>query len=367
MFDIGFSELLLIAVIGLLVLGPERLPTAVRTTSLWVGRLRRQFNQIRAEVEREIGADEIRAQLRNESILDDLRQSREALESSAREITRTAHRDAASCRAPRCRQSRQNAVNTREPPAPEQETDREMPLIEHLTELRQRLINVIVALLAVFLSLVYFANHIYSFVAEPLRRFLPDGATMIATEVASPFLAPFKLTLVVAAMVVMPYVLFQAWAFVAPGMYRQEKRFALPLLASSIVLFYSGVAFAYYVVCPMVFGFFTSVSPAGVTVMTDINHYLNFVLTMFFAFGFAFEIPVATVLLVWAGITTPQALTSKRPYIVVGCFVIGMVLTPPDVFSQTLLAVPMWMLFEVGVWASRWLLATKARDDAATE
>lgn len=258
-------------------------------------------------------------------------------------------------------------MNTREPPAPEQETDREMPLIEHLTELRQRLINVILALLAAFLSLVYFANNIYSFVAEPLRRFLPDGATMIATEVASPFLAPFKLTLVVAAMIVMPYVLFQAWAFVAPGMYRQEKRFALPLLASSIVLFYCGVAFAYYVVCPMVFGFFTSVSPVGVTVMTDINHYLNFVLTMFFAFGFAFEIPVATVLLVWAGITTPQALTSKRPYIVVGCFAIGMVLTPPDVFSQTLLAVPMWLLFEVGVWASRWLLATKARDDAATE
>ena len=148
-----------------------------------------------------------------------------------------------------------------------------------------------------------------------------------------------------------------------PG--KKEKRFALPLLASSIVLFYGGVAFAYYVVCPMVFGFFTSMSPAGVTVMTDINHYLSFVLTMFFAFGFAFEIPVATVLLVWAGITTPQALTSKRPYIVVGCFVIGMVLTPPDVFSQTMLAVPMWMLFETGVLASRWLLATKARDEEA--
>jgi sec-independent protein translocase protein TatC len=258
-------------------------------------------------------------------------------------------------------------MNAKVPPGPEQETDREMPLIEHLTELRERLIRVIVTLLAVFLSLVYFANNIYSFVAAPLRRFLPDGATMIATEVASPFLAPFKLTLVVAAMAVMPYVLHQAWAFVAPGMYRQEKRFALPLLISSIVLFYCGVAFAYYVVCPMVFGFFTSVSPVGVTVMTDINHYLNFVLTMFFAFGFAFEIPVATVLLVWTGITSPAALVSKRPYIVVGCFVLGMVLTPPDVFSQTMLAVPMWMLFEVGVWASRWLLATKARDAATTE
>lgn len=248
------------------------------------------------------------------------------------------------------------------PPSPGQGGDREMPLIEHLTELRTRLIRAMVAVLAVFGALFYFANDIYQFVSEPLRRFLPEGSTMIATEVASPFLAPFKLTLVVAALLAMPFVLFQAWAFVAPGMYRHEKRFAVPLLVSSILLFYGGVAFAYYLVCPMVFGFFTSISPEGVAVMTDINHYLDFVLTMFFAFGFAFEIPVATVLLVWAGITTPQALTEKRPYVIVGCFVVGMVLTPPDVFSQTMLAVPMWMLFEIGLLASRWLLAEKARN-----
>ena len=199
------------------------------------------------------------------------------------------------------------------PPSPGEGGDREMPLIEHLTELRTRLIRAMVAVLAVFGALFYFANDIYQFVSEPLRRFLPEGSTMIATEVASPFLAPFKLTLVVAALLAMPFVLFQAWAFVAPGMYRHEKRFAVPLLVSSILLFYGGVAFAYYFVCPMVFGFFTSMSPEGVAVMTDINHYLDFVLTMFFAFGFAFEIPVATVLLVWAGITTPQALTEKRP------------------------------------------------------
>lgn len=189
---------------------------------------------------------------------------------------------------------------------------------------------------------------------------------MIATEVASPFLAPFKLTLIVAALLAMPYVLYQAWAFIAPGMYRHEKRFALPLLVSSIVLFYSGVAFAYYLVCPMVFGFFTHISPEGVSVMTDINHYLDFVLTLFFAFGFAFEVPVATVLLVWAGITTPQALTDKRPYVIVGCFVVGMLLTPPDVFSQTMLAVPMWGLFEIGIVASRLLLAEKARTAASS-
>lgn len=252
------------------------------------------------------------------------------------------------------------------PPAPRQDGDREMPLIEHLTELRTRLIHAIVAVLAVFAALFYFANDIYHFVSEPLRRFLPEGSTMIATEVASPFLAPFKLTLVVAALLAMPYVLYQAWAFVAPGMYRHEKRFAVPLLLSSILLFYGGVAFAYYLVCPMVFGFFTSISPEGVAVMTDINHYLDFVLTMFFAFGFAFEIPVATVLLVWAGITTPQSLQEKRPYVIVGCFVVGMVLTPPDVFSQTMLAVPMWMLFEIGLVASRWLLREKARNTASS-
>ncbi len=251
-------------------------------------------------------------------------------------------------------------------PPPSPSADAEMPLIAHLTELRQRLIRALVVVLLTFASLVYFANDIYHFVSEPLRRFLPEGSTMIATEVASPFLAPFKLTLVVAALLAMPYVLYQAWAFVAPGMYRHEKRFALPLLVSSIALFYAGVAFAYYLVCPMVFGFFTRISPEGVSVMTDINHYLDFVLTMFFAFGFAFEVPVATVLLVWAGITTPQALTDKRPYVVVGCFVVGMLLTPPDVFSQTMLAVPMWGLFEIGIVASRLLLAEKARTAASS-
>lgn len=253
---------------------------------------------------------------------------------------------------------------TAELPPPQEGADQEMPLVEHLTELRRRLLYGIGAVLLVFAALAYFSNQIYTFVSEPLRRFLPPGSTMIATEVASPFLAPFKLTLIVAAMLAMPYVLYQAWAFVAPGMYRHEKRFALPLLISSIVLFYGGVAFAYYAVCPLVFGFFTSISPEGVAVMTDINHYLDFVLTMFFAFGFAFEIPVATVLLVWAGVTTPEALVAKRPYVIVGCFVIAAVLTPPDVFSQTTMAVPMCVLFELGVLASRWLRYEQRRQSA---
>ena len=238
-------------------------------------------------------------------------------------------------------------------PANAPDGDREMSLIEHLTELRSRLLRAIAALLAAFLALSYYANPLYQFVAEPLQRYLPAGSTMIATEVGSPFVAPFKLAFVAGALLAMPYILYQVWAFVAPGMYRHEKRFALSLLVSSIVLFYSGVAFAYFVVCPLVFAFITSTTPVGVTVMTDINHYLDFVLAMFFAFGAAFEVPVATVLMVWAGLTTPEALVEKRPYIIVGCFVVGAVLTPPDVVSQVMLALPMWLLFEIGIFASR--------------
>jgi sec-independent protein translocase protein TatC len=176
---------------------------------------------------------------------------------------------------------------------------------------------------------------------------------MIATEVASPFLTPFKLTLFAAIFVAIPYVLYQAWAFIAPGMYQKEKRFAFPVLASSVLLFYFGAAFAYFVVFPLIFGFFTSVGPTDVAIMTDINHYLNFILKLFFAFGLAFEIPIAALIAIWAGITTPDDLAKKRPYIIVGCFVFGMLLTPPDVISQALLAIPMWLLFEVGVFAGR--------------
>lgn len=245
------------------------------------------------------------------------------------------------------------------------EDDKALPLVEHLTELRDRLLRCLMAILIVFLALYSFANEIYSFVSEPLRKFLPEGATMIATDVASPFLTPFKLTLVLAVFAAVPYLLFQIWSFVAPGMYRHEKRFAIPLLCSSVLLFYGGIAFAYFVVFPLVFGFFTSIGPTEMTVMTDINSYLNFILKLFFAFGIAFEIPIATVLLVWAGITTPDNLASKRRFIIVGCFILGMLLTPPDVISQALLAFPMWLLFEVGVVLSRWI--EKDRDGQAAQ
>jgi len=234
-------------------------------------------------------------------------------------------------------------------------TDQPLPLITHLTELRDKLLRALLAVLLIFICLFPFSNDIYAFVSEPLRSILPPGASMIATEVASPFFTPFKLTLVVALFLAMPYVLYQAWSFIAPGMYRHEKRLAVPLMASSVLLFYAGAAFAYFVVFPLIFAFFTSVAPKDITIMTDINSYLDFVLKLFFAFGLAFEIPIAAVLLIWAGITTPQALASKRPYIIVGCFIFGMLLTPPDIFSQTLLAVPMWLLFEAGIFFGRWM------------
>jgi sec-independent protein translocase protein TatC len=233
--------------------------------------------------------------------------------------------------------------------------DQGQPLIEHLIELRGRLLKSFGAVFVIFIPLFYFANPIYQYVSGPLRAYLPEGTTMIATEVASPFLTPFKLTLVLAIFIAIPYILHQVWSFISPGLYSNEKKVALPLLLSSIILFYSGIAFAFYIVFPLVFGFFTSVAPDGVTVMTDINRYLDFVLKLFFAFGLAFEIPIATVLLVWSGATDVDSLRRKRPYVVVGCFIVGMLLTPPDVISQALLALPMWVLFEVGILFSIWI------------
>lgn len=245
---------------------------------------------------------------------------------------------------------------------PQDHNHPQAPLIEHLIELRSRLMRAVVAILVIFLGLYAFANDIYTFVAQPLMALLPEGSQMIATEVASPFLAPFKLTLVVAVFIAVPYVLHQAWAFVAPGLYDNEKALAIPILASSVGLFYAGAAFAYYVVFPLLFKFFTQTGPEDVTVMTDINAYLNFVLKLFFAFGVAFEIPIATFLLILSGATTVESLAKKRPYILLGCFVIGMLLTPPDVVSQSLLAIPMYLLYEVGLLFGRLVRPRKGTD-----
>ncbi|HAU03870.1 MULTISPECIES: twin-arginine translocase subunit TatC [Pseudoalteromonas] len=221
--------------------------------------------------------------------------------------------------------------------------------VGHLIELRNRLMKALLSILLIFIALVYFANDIYSFVAAPLIANLPSTATMIATDVTAPFFAPFKLTLFVALFAAIPMILHQVWSFIAPGLYQHEKRMLMPILASSILLFYSGIAFCYFVVLPIILGFFTNTGPDMMTLAPDISSYLSFALKLFFAFGIAFEIPVAIMLLCWSGATTTKSLKEKRPYIVVGVFVVAMFLTPPDVLSQTLLALPMLLLFELGL------------------
>ena len=242
--------------------------------------------------------------------------------------------------------------------------DADQPFIAHLVELRDRMIKALVVVGLTFVGLSFWANEIYAYVAGPLTRHMPPGAQMIAIGVASPFLAPLKLTLVVAICAAMPFVLYQAWAFIAPGLYRHEKRLALPLLVASILLFFGGMAFAYFVVFPLVFQFMLMTAPPGVAVMTDINQYMDFVLTLFMAFGVSFQVPIATILLIASGVISREDIADKRPYVIVLAFIIGAVLTPPDVISQTLLAVPIWLLFELGLAFSR-LLAPAARDAKA--
>lgn len=236
--------------------------------------------------------------------------------------------------------------------APELESE-SVSLISHLLELRRRLLMCIAVVLVIFATLVYFRGTIYNWVAEPLLAVLPHHASMIATQVAAPFLTPVKLTIVCSFFIAIPFILSQVWLFIAPGLYRSEKRLVLPLVVASTVLFYAGMTFAYFVVFPLAFKFFTAVAPVGVTIATDISSYLDFVLKLFFAFGAAFEIPIATVLICWSGITSVQSLSAKRPYVIVAVFVIGMLLTPPDIISQTLLALPMWFLFELGLFFAR--------------
>ncbi|MGU3787301.1 Sec-independent protein translocase subunit TatC [Escherichia coli] len=241
--------------------------------------------------------------------------------------------------------------------------DDTQPLISHLIELRKRLLNSIIAILVIFLALVYFANDIYQLVSAPLISKMPVGATMIATDVASPFFTPIKLTFMVSVILSVPIILYQVWAFVAPALYKHERRLVVPLLVSSTLLFYIGMAFAYFVVFPLAFGFLTHAAPEGVLVSTDIRSYLDFVMALFMAFGVSFEVPVAIVLLCWMGVTTPEDLRKKRPYVLVGAFVVGMLLTPPDVFSQTLLAIPMYCLFEVGVFFARFYTGMRLTRD----
>lgn len=252
------------------------------------------------------------------------------------------------------------------PESPVPDIEDAQPLVAHLTELRDRLLRSILAVLLVFLVLMNFSNELFLIVSEPMRAALPAGTTMIATEVAAPFLTPFKLSFYMAMLVAVPYVLHQIWSFVSPGLYRHEKRLAVPLLVSSVMLFYCGVAFAHFVVLPLMFKVLSATGPIGIAYTPDITRFLDITLKLFMGFGVAFEIPVATVLLVMSGATTPQSLAAKRPYIVVGCFVIGAILTPPDPISQSMMAIPMWLLFELGVLVGRLLYRPSDDDDAST-
>lgn len=249
------------------------------------------------------------------------------------------------------------------PPTSEHYTEQGLPLISHLLELRTRLLRVIRVITVVFLSMVYFSNNIYHYIAIPLTSQLPKGSSMIATGVATPFFTPIKLTMVLSIFISIPIILHQIWAFIAPGLYKHERKLIAPLVVSSALLFYAGMTFAYYVVFPLVFSFFTSTAPEGVTIATDISSYLDFILKLLFAFGLAFEIPIATLLLCWTGATTAEKLKTKRPYIIVSAFVIGMLLTPPDVISQTLLAVPMLILFELGLLFANFYVPKNEKND----
>jgi sec-independent protein translocase protein TatC len=240
-------------------------------------------------------------------------------------------------------------------------------LMSHLVELRDRVVRIVIAVLVIFAGLFYWANDIYVYMAEPLTRHLPEGSSMIAIDVASPFLTPFKLVLMLSVFLAMPVILHQCWSFVAPGLYANEKRIAGPLLVSSILLFYAGVSFAYFIVFPLVFAFFTSIGPEMVNISTDIGRYLDFVLALFFGFGLAFEVPIATIILVAIGFTTPKKLGEKRPFVIVGAFIMGMLLTPPDIISQVLLALPIWVLFEGGLIASRIIFRDRNFDEEDDE
>ena len=225
----------------------------------------------------------------------------------------------------------------------------EQPLIKHLFDLRTTALRCVISIILITIILLPFANQIYSFIATPLIAKLPEGSSMIATEVASPFFAPFKLTLFCGIFFSIPYILYQTWSFIAPGLYINERQLILPLLISSSLLFYLGIFFAYYAVFPILFAFLTTTAPSNITIMTDINHYLDFILKLFFAFGISFEIPIATILLIKSNFITIEKLSSNRPYIILFAFFVGMLLTPPDVISQILLAIPIWVLFEIGL------------------
>ncbi|HIF47303.1 twin-arginine translocase subunit TatC [Candidatus Thioglobus sp.] len=244
-------------------------------------------------------------------------------------------------------------------------TSKEMTFVQHLVELRDILLRSVIAILVIFISLFPFANEVYSFIAAPIINVLPQGSNLIAIGVISPFLTPLKMALIMAVYLAMPYLLYQVWKFIAPALYKHERQMIVPLVVSSTILFYAGLLFSFYIVFPVIFGFLSSIGPSIVDFTPDIQYYLDFVLKVSFAFGIAFEVPIATILLIMFGVTTIEKLKKNRPYIVIGAFVVGMLLTPPDIISQTLIAIPMWLLFEAGLIFAP-LFTRKEKEDTET-
>src|ERR1700733_12718967 len=352
LFEGRFSEILIIFVLALIVLGPEKLPRVVGELGRWVGRARAMARQFREQLEEEVQLEEAR------------KAQRAAPPPPPPRPPPPPHRSPQPRRPPRTRRP----PTPPPPPAPmseEPEALAEGTLISHLLELRDRLLRSLVAVGLAFMPCVYYSNDLFTFISRPLLAKLPQGSNLIATGVMSPFTTPFKLSFFAALMIAMPYVIYQLWAFVAPGLYRGERRFPVPLLVSSILLFYVGIGFAYYFVFPVMFEFFTHTTPKGVSMMTDINNYLDFVLTMFFCFGLAFEVPVAVVLLVVMGLVRIEKLQKNRCYFLIVIFILAALLTPPDAISHFSLAIPMYFLYEGGILMARILSRGKSAAAAA--
>ena len=326
MFDIGFWELFLIFILLLFVVGPDKLPVVAEYLGRWFGKIQRYFFELKDSIQNETNStsDDI------SSILEDQKNQIKDLEEKYLKHKK---------RIKMAKDNSDSSFNS---------------LIPHLKELRTRFLKSLIFVLVIFVILFPFADLIYNQLAEPLLDKLPAGSNMIAIDVASPFFIPFKLVLILSVFISIPFLLYHLWMFTAPGLYEKEKKLVLPILISSSLLFYLGAAFAYFVVFPLLFGFFISIAE-GISVMTDIGRYLDFVITLFFAFGLAFEVPIVTIILVITNVSTPKSLAAKRPYVIVGAFVVGMLLTPPDVISQTLLAIPIWLLYELGIFFSKFI------------
>jgi sec-independent protein translocase protein TatC len=389
MFDISFTEMILIAVVALVVIGPERLPKVARAAGHLLGRVQRYVSDVKSDISREMQLDELkklRAEIQDsarsveQSLSSEMQAARQAMTQTAQAVSGDASTPAAANTQPSIarpsRRSRPWQAPPRQqrmrPAAPKnrpEQSDQTMSeetgdsFLSHLVELRDRLIRALIAIGVVFLCLFPWAKELYSLLAQPLLEKLPQGGQMIATDVIGVFLVPMKVALMVAFLIALPYVLYQIWAFIAPGLYAHEKKLALPLVGVSVFLFFVGMAFAYFLVFPTVFGFMAKVAPEGVAWMTDIEKYLSFVMTTFMAFGVTFEVPVLVVVLVYANIVDLAKLKEWRPYVIVGSFVVAAVLTPPDVISQLLMAIPMCLLFELGLALARFVTKRSARQE----